>query len=69
MKNTIADIAPHYTMKRQLDDYYDKFYSKMIVRKRLLDKNDASLAKDYALWKENVSKCWSSVQPIAITAT
>lgn len=64
MKNTIANIAPHYTMKRQLDDYYDKFYSKMIVRKRLLDKNDASLAKDYALWKENVSKFWSSVQPI-----
>ncbi|MBQ2386360.1 MAG: alpha-glucan family phosphorylase [Bacteroidales bacterium] len=64
MKNTIADIAPHYTMKRQLDDYYDKFYSKMLIRKQLLETADASIAKDYALWKENVSRFWSSVQPI-----
>ena len=28
IKNSIAQIAPHYTMKRQLDDYYDKFYIK-----------------------------------------
>ena len=28
IKNSIATIAPHYTMKRQLDDYYDKFYTK-----------------------------------------
>ena len=28
IKNSIATIAPHYTMKRQLDDYYDKFYIK-----------------------------------------
>ena len=25
IKNSIATIAPNYTMKRQLDDYYDKF--------------------------------------------
>ncbi len=28
IKNSIATIAPHYTMKRQLDDYYEKFYNK-----------------------------------------
>ena len=28
IKNSIAQIAPHYTMKRQLDDYYSKFYTK-----------------------------------------
>ena len=28
IKNSIATIAPHYTMKRQLDDYYSKFYEK-----------------------------------------
>ncbi len=29
VKNSIAQIAPHYTMKRQLDDYYNKFYNKL----------------------------------------
>ena len=28
VKNSIATIAPHYTMKRQLDDYYDKYYER-----------------------------------------
>ena len=32
IKNSIAQIAPHYTMKRQLDDYYDKFYNKEAAR-------------------------------------
>ena len=32
IKNSIATIAPHYTMKRQLDDYYDKFYIKQAKR-------------------------------------
>ena len=32
VKNSIAQIAPHYTMKRQLDDYYIKFYNKQAKR-------------------------------------
>ena len=32
IKNSIAQIAPHYTMKRQLDDYYTKFYNKEAKR-------------------------------------
>ena len=32
IKNSIAQIAPHYTMKRQLDDYYAKFYNKQAKR-------------------------------------
>lgn len=36
IKNSIAQIAPHYTMKRQLDDYYDKFYCKEAARFKTL---------------------------------
>ena len=32
IKNSIAQVAPHYTMKRQLDDYYSKFYTKEAKR-------------------------------------
>lgn len=35
IKNSIAQIAPHYTMKRQLDDYYSKFYTKEAKRSML----------------------------------
>ena len=38
IKNSIATIAPHYTMKRQLDDYYDKFYTKEAKRFKQLSR-------------------------------
>ncbi len=30
IKNSIAEVAPHYTMKRMLDDYQHKFYNKLV---------------------------------------
>ena len=61
LKNSIAQIAPHYTMKRQLDDYYSKFYEKQAKRFKELSKNNNQLAKDIAQWKEAVAERWSEV--------
>ncbi len=66
MKNTIADIAPHYTMKRQLDDYYSKFYRPMSLRTRLLEADDSAKAKAYAQWKQKIRRSWASVQPLEL---
>ena len=54
IKNSIAQIAPHYTMKRQLDDYYSKFYNKLAKRFSALSANDNAKAKEIAAWKEEV---------------
>ncbi len=40
IKNSIAQVAPHYTMKRQLDDYFTKFYGKEAARFHELAAND-----------------------------
>ena len=61
VKNSIATIAPHYTMKRQLDDYYSKFYEKLAARSRKLHANDNKLAKEIAGWKEVVAERWDSI--------
>ena len=52
IKNSIAQIAPHYTMKRQLDDYYSKFYCKEAARFKKLAAENNKLAKEIAQWKE-----------------
>ena len=65
IKNSIATIAPHYTMKRQLDDYYDKFYNKEAKRFKKLAANDYQLAKEIALWKENVAERWDSIKLVS----
>lgn len=65
VKNSIATIAPHYTMKRQLDDYYDKFYNKEAARFKKLAANDNQLAKEIALWKETVAERWNSIKVVS----
>ena len=65
IKNSIATIAPHYTMKRQLDDYYDKFYNKQAARFKKLSANNNQLAKDIALWKETVAERWDSIRVVS----
>ena len=65
IKNSIALIAPHYTMKRQLDDYYDKFYVKEAKRFKEISKNNNQLAKDIAHWKETVAERWDSINVVS----
>ena len=69
MKNSIAQIAPHYTMKRQLDDYFSKFYNKMAERSRSLVANDYAKAKEIAAWKETVAQRWDSLEVVSSNKT
>ncbi len=65
IKNSIARIAPHYTMKRQLDDYYTKFYTPLAARSKKLQANNNALAKEIALWKEAVAERWDSIRVVS----
>ena len=66
IKNSIAQIAPHYTMKRQLDDYYSKFYNKLRDRSNLLRANNNQLAGEIAKWKEAVAERWDDIKVLDI---
>ena len=65
IKNSIAQIAPHYTMKRQLDDYYSKFYEKEAKRFKQLAKDNYRLAKEIAQWKEAVAERWDAISVVS----
>ena len=65
VKNSIAQIAPHYTMKRQLDDYYSKFYCKLAKRFQTLAANDNAKAKEIAAWKEDVVAKWDAIEIVS----
>ena len=65
IKNSIATIAPHYTMKRQLDDYFDKFYSKEAANFKKLAANNNRLAKELAAWKETVAERWDAIRVVS----
>ncbi|MFZ4411815.1 MAG: alpha-glucan family phosphorylase [Bacteroidales bacterium] len=66
VKKTIAQIAPHFTMKRQLDDYFDKYYNKLLLRSAVMTKNNFLLARDITSWKRKVLRSWDSIEILEI---
>lgn len=67
IKNSIAQIAPHYTMKRQLDDYYTKLYCPLAERFHFLSANDNAKARELSAWKESVAERWDSIEVVSCT--
>ena len=65
VKNSIAQIAPHYTMKRQLDDYYTNFYGPLAKRRAVLFADNYKKAKDIAAWKELVASRWDDIKVVS----
>ena len=64
-KRSIGKIAPHFTMKRQLDDYIDRFYKPEAKRAHALEKDDFAKAREIVAWKEDVASKWDSIQIIS----
>ena len=65
VKNSIAQIAPQYTMKRQLDDYFDRFYCPLAERFKVISANNNQKAKEMAAWKESVAQRWDGIRVVS----
>lgn len=62
IKRSIAKIAPHFTMKRMINDYIDRFYLKEAARTEKLLANNFAQAKEIAAWKEKVAAAWDGIK-------
>jgi len=62
VKNTMTRVAPEFTMKRQLDDYYEKYYSKLFSRSKYLIDNTFEKAKELAAWKKTMKELWDNIE-------
>ena len=62
IKRSIGHIAPHFTMKRQLDDYISRFYEPEAKRFHKLAANDFKEAREIVEWKENVVSKWDQIE-------
>jgi starch phosphorylase len=66
IKNSIAQIVPHYTTRRMFEDYVERFYSKLAARSGLLSWNNFAEAKALAAWKENTAEHWDSIEVVSL---
>ncbi len=62
IKNTMVKIAPEFTMKRQIDDYYEKYYNKLYARTKHLTANNFEKAKNIADWKQTMKDEWDNIE-------
>lgn len=67
IKNSIAKIAPHFTMERMLHDYIDRFYLKEGKRTHLLKADNYAKAKEIATWKEEFVSKWNDIEICSVS--
>lgn len=64
IKKSMAEIAPHFTTKRMMDDYFDRFYNKLSDRSKQLRANNYKKAKEIAHWKEETASKWDTLEVV-----
>ncbi|PCH69478.1 MAG: alpha-glucan phosphorylase [Bacteroidales bacterium] len=68
VKKCIAEIAPEYTTKRMIDDYKDRFYTKMYQRVTEVKENNYEILKDVAKWKQKILASWDKIEVVSVDA-
>jgi len=66
IKNTISEIAPHFTMKRQLDDYIRQYYNPLFKRSHIMAGKNYEMARHIASWKRKVMRGWESIEVVSV---
>ena len=66
IKKNWVEIAPRFTMKRQVDDYYDRFYSILFERTDEIRKNNYELASQLSKWKSKVTNAWENIYVVDV---
>ncbi|MDE6093798.1 MAG: DUF3417 domain-containing protein, partial [Muribaculaceae bacterium] len=69
IKRSIGHIAPHFTMKRMIDDYIDRFYNKEGERSARLAADNYKVAREIAVWKEKVAAAWDGIKVLDVVAS
>lgn len=67
VKKTIAEIAPEFTMKRMIDDYFSRYYNRLLERSSELSANDCDKVRHLASWKRRVLRGWDSIEVISVS--
>ncbi len=64
MKKCIHEIAPKFTMKRMIDDYHERFYSRLEKRANDISANSYALADELTNWKTKISQKWDNINVV-----
>jgi len=66
IKNTFADVVPHFTTRRMMKDYFNRYYLPLASRLDKLKADDFAKAREMAAWKEKVLNVWDEIEVVNI---
>jgi phosphorylase/glycogen(starch) synthase len=66
IKRSIAHIAPHFTTKRMIDDYINKYYRKLHARSKRLKSDNFKEVIEITRWKSKVRESWDKIEVVSI---
>jgi phosphorylase/glycogen(starch) synthase len=64
IKNSIAQVAPNFTMNRMFIDYEERFYNKLYERTEKMKADDLALIRDLTSWKRFVLRHWDGINVV-----
>lgn len=66
IKNTFAEVVPHFTTRRMMKDYFNRYYNPLSERLALLKADNFSKAREIASWKERILAVWDQIELVNI---
>ncbi len=69
IKNTINHIAPRFTTKRMMNDYYERFYNKLYHRSQILKADNFEKLYEITRWKTRTLINWQNIDIVKVEIT
>ncbi len=67
IRKNLMQIAPRFTMKRMLDEYYSKYYGRLHHRNSYLIENEFEAARNLSSWKRKILRNWNDIEVLEMT--
>lgn len=66
IKNTIAKVAPHFTMQRMIEDYYNKYYYSLVHRRDQMYADNYRKSRELVEWKKKMLESWENISIVSL---
>ncbi len=65
IKNSMVQVAPQFTSRRMIDDYYDKYYNRLWERSKKLKTDNYAGAITLTAWKNRMAAEWDKLEVLS----
>lgn len=66
IRKSFSGIVPQFTMKRMMNEYFDKYYIKLAKRSGEMCKDSFAMARELTTWKRKISRNWEIIETVEI---